>query len=197
MEPVVPVPPPKNDENIVNQIPSRTSDQKDKKRAGVREEVTPPVQDDQAHKRELTGRSVRLSNGISDTKLPENAGPRLTVTPIPYNDSHKSDHVHRRDISLTAPILNGAETLQPERPQPIFHFQPGVEPIHNPVAPTIFIKKSAVVPEPSKEEKRERVPVIYKKIQTKPEPSRRSTTSQEVYSFDKFENDDKLFCFRN
>jgi hypothetical protein len=97
---------------------------------------------------------------------------------------------------MTAPVLNGNDFHPPERPQRAFVYEPGVvESIHNPVAPSIFFKKSPSITELPKEEKREKIPVIYKKIIPKPEPSRRSTTSHEKYPAEMFENDNKLFAF--
>lgn len=190
--------PPKNDENVINQPIVKVVDVKDKRKSASREELPAATAEEHPPRREPPGRSLRLPNGFSDSKPSEAPTPRLTVTPVPYSDTHKSEHVHKRDISLTAPVINSSETPVPERPQRPFVYEPGlIEPIQNPIAPSIFSKKLTTVPEVPKEEKRERVPVIYRKMPVRQEPTRRSTTSQEAYAFERFENDDKLFCFPN
>lgn len=185
------------DENNVNQSVIRVSDvSKDRKRGSNREEPLSFATEEPQLRRETTGRSARQSAGTVEAKQPEQPVPKLIVTPVPYSESHRAEHAHRRDISMTAPVLNGNDFHAPERPQRAFVYEPGVvEPIQNPVLPTIFFKKNPTIPEVPKEEKKVRGPVIYKNVVAKPEPSRRSTTSQDKFPAEMFENDNKLFAF--
>lgn len=186
----------KIDENTPNVVQNTKLNQlKEKSRNHLKDESPALIVEENLNRQDsivklnrvVSSQEIKHQNDYQQPRMAQSTAGQPTPTSETYTKT-------KEYISVPATI-NSTDNLS--RPaQPKFKLASG-----DPIIPSpIPLKLEVHAPghtEASKEEKKQRPVIVYKNLPEKPIVNKRSTTSQIEFKFSDFENDDKLFCFRN